>query len=313
MPKLPAAGLPARSALGPTGLHLALVDIPAEELTDPFLHETIKRLPRPQSIVHTPTAELGHAPTTAAPAGLIFHVSRCGSTLVSQLLKQHDNLVVYTEPLAVNELLVAPHAGSRSDRAAALRTLGAQFAAHAQRPYVLKLSSWNLFYGHVLLEAFPQTPWVVCVREPLEVCVSLQQSQPSWLREGNAALFADAFDAATMKGPTEQRIGRFFAAFCESASHLDRTRGLLIDYEALPSVVMDRLAPHFKLPLSATARQRMIDTAQLNSKSKPGDHTRFAPDAQRKRAAASDTLRQAVDSIARPAYQSLKDRFDTAR
>ncbi len=41
--------------------------------------------------------------------GIVFHVSRCGSTLVSQLLKQHVGVVVYAEPLPVNEILLPPH------------------------------------------------------------------------------------------------------------------------------------------------------------------------------------------------------------
>jgi hypothetical protein len=305
----PPAALPARSALGPTGLHVALVDIARDELGDPFLHETIKRVPATQSIVHVPSADLGRVPACAAPAGVIFHVSRCGSTLVSQLLKQHDDLAVYAEPLAINELLASPHAGTSSEKAAALRTLGAQFSAHARGPYVLKLSSWNLLHSRIVLEAFPQSPWTVCLRDPLEVCVSLFQTQPRWLHADNAAIFASAVGGDGVCGDVEQRIARFFAAFCEAASRLDLTRGLLLDYEALPAAVIDRLAPHFGLPLSEAGRLRMAATAQLHAKSRPGQPTHFAPDAQRKRDAASPALRQAVEAIARPAYQALQNRF----
>jgi hypothetical protein len=97
--------LPARAALRPDGLYLALRDIAAAELRDAFMQETVVRVPASESIVRIARADIGKVAANTAPAGLVFHVARCGSTLISQLLKQQENLVVYAEPLPVNELL----------------------------------------------------------------------------------------------------------------------------------------------------------------------------------------------------------------
>ena len=104
-----------------------------------------------------------------------------GSTLISQSLKHLDNLVVYAEPQPVNEILVPPHRWPRADLVAALRTLGDAFARHAGRPYVLKLSSWNTLFCDIITEAFPETNWVLNLRDPVEVGVSLQRQPPGWL------------------------------------------------------------------------------------------------------------------------------------
>ena len=65
----------------------------AEELQDAFMQETIARIPASETVVHVTRDELGERRRDTAPAGIIFHVARCGSTLISQSLKQLDNLV----------------------------------------------------------------------------------------------------------------------------------------------------------------------------------------------------------------------------
>ncbi|WP_374569231.1 hypothetical protein [Ideonella sp.] len=302
MPAQAPCRLPARAALDPTGLHLGLLDIAPHELHDPFLHETVQRVPAAQTLAHVPRAELGQVQASSAPVGVIFHVARCGSTLASQLLKQLDGVVVYAEPLVINELLVPPHSVSRADLVAALRTLGGFFAAHAQRPYVLKLSSWNTLFCDLVAEAFPQTPWALCLRDPLEVCVSLLAQQPSWLRDDFATRFSPFMATGHQGLGTEARAARFFAAFCEAIMRLDQARGLLLPYESLPSAVWTSLAPHFGLHVDEPSRQRMAAAAQRHSKSQVGQALSFAPDDERKRAAASPELHRAVDEIARPAY-----------
>lgn len=309
-PSGPSQGLPVRSALDASGLHLAFADIPPTELQDPFLHETVQRLPRPLSIVHTPTEQLGDVGPDAAPAGLIFHVARCGSTLVSQMLKQHRDLVVYAEPLAVNELLMPPHTGSRAHRVAALRTLGARFAAHAGRRYVLKLSSWNTLFCDLVAEAFPQTPIALCVRDPLEVAVSLQQSVPGWLRDDHAPRFLGTVPLVQQARQLDERIAHFLASFfAAGATHLAMPRTLLVPYATLPGSVIDRLAPHFGLALDGDVRQRMAASTQRHAKSGTGQDGRFVPDTELKRAAASAPLRRAIDEWAQPSYRALLDRF----
>src|SRR5688500_13001934 len=151
--------LPARAALHPTGLYFALRDIRPAELQDPFMQETIARLPARESVVQIARGDVGKGVAGTAPPGIVFHVARCGSTLVSQLLKLHVGLVVYAEPLPVNEILLPPHKWPRPELVAALRSLCRAFARHARKPHVLKLTSWNRLFCDLVTEVFPATPW----------------------------------------------------------------------------------------------------------------------------------------------------------
>lgn len=303
--------LPARAALHATGLYLQLRDIAVAQLHDPFLQETITRCAAPEHYVQVAREDLGRVTAAAAPAGLIFHVARCGSTLVSQLLKQQGDIVVYAEPPPVNEILRPPQPWPRADLIGALRSLGEAFAGHAQRPYVIKCTSWNTLYCELLTEAFPGTPWVLCLRDPVEVCVSLLQRPPGWLlgTDEMSKRFAAVIDPEGHAGSNEELVARAYGAFCDAARRLDRRRGQLVEYAQLPGAVWNAVAPRFSLSVSDEARVRMAQAATRQAKAPVASAAPFAGDAAAKQAAASVALRAAIDAFARPALERLRVSF----
>jgi hypothetical protein len=300
-------GLPIRAALHRTGLYLALRQIGAAELQDAFMQETVARIPASETVLHVTRDEFGSAAPDTAPVGIIFHVARCGSTLISQSLKHLDNLVVYAEPQPVNEILVPPRRWPRADLVAALRTLGDAFARHAGRPYVLKLSSWNTLFCDIVTEAFPETNWVLNLRDAVEVGVSLQRQPPGWLSgttEASRSLIEIMAPEDGSESP-EERAARAYGAFCKAAARLDPSRGRLVDYEALPAAVWDIVAPHFSLPVDARQRAGIAQAAHMHAKARLGQSAKFVPDAAAKQAAASAALRRAIDLFARPQLERL--------
>lgn len=301
------AGLPLRAALHETGLYLALRDVPPEELKDAFVFETMNRLPMPDRFVQVDRADLGKAAPETAPTGIVFHVARSGSTLVSQLLKKRAGVVVHGEPQAVNEILMPPHKWPRADMVGALRSLGAGYAAHAGAPYVLKLSSWTTLFADIVREAFPQTPWVFLYRDPLEVGVSLTRSGPGWFRnEQDASVqIAKLIDPQGASASRDEYIARVFGALCQGIGRLDPQRGRVVAYDALPSAVWNVVAPHFGFAISAGEQAEMEAAARTYSKAKAGDAAEFAADAETKRSEASPELRKAISTFAQPELDRL--------
>ena len=296
-----------RAALHPAGLYIALRNIGQENLQDAFMQETIARIPASETVLHVTRDELRRAASDNAPAGIIFHVARCGSTLISQSLKQLGNLAVYAEPQPVNELLVPPHEWPRADLVAAIRALGSAFARHAGGPYVLKLSSWNTLFCDIVTEAFPETNWVLCLRDPVEVGVSLLQQPPGWMSSAGGSLrgLAEMFAPDAVPGSREELVARAYGAFCAAVARLDAGRGRLVAYEALPAAVWDTVAPHFSLPVDSRQRAGMAQAARMHAKAPLGSSREFAPDAATKQATASPELRQAIDAFARPQLERL--------
>jgi hypothetical protein len=300
-------GLPVRAILHPTGLYLALRQIAREDLQDAFMQETVARISAPDIFVHIARDDVGRTSPGTAPAGMIFHVARCGSTLLSQSLKKLD-VVVYAEPLAVNEILSPPHNWPRHQLVAALRSLGDALARHAGKPYVIKFSSWNTLFCDLLQEAFPNSPWVLSYRDPVEVGTSLLQKPPGWLRDSGeiSRQLAAMVDPAGASKSLEEHIARLYGAFCSAAALLDTGRGKLIAYRSLPAAVWDVVAPHFSLPMDDRQRQLIEAAARTYAKAPIDQPREFSSDAAAKQAAAPATLREAIDSFSRPALDALQ-------
>jgi len=309
MREVEANWLPVRAALHPDGMYFTLRQLAAGKLRDAFMQETVTRLPAAEKIVRIARSDVGKAAADTAPAGLVFHVSRCGSTLISQLLKQHGGLTVYAEPLPVNEILVPPHKWPRHGLIDALRSLGDAFARHAGQPYVLKLSSWNTLFCDIVTEAFPGTPWILSIRDPVEVGVALLRDPPGWLRERTAPAnpFPAIIDPGAVSNSFEEYVARLYGAFCEAAARLDDGRGRLVRYETLPDAVWETVAPHFGLAVDSQQRGRMRDAARIDAKAPVGKATGFVRDAAAKQAGAPAALRQALDAHARPPLVRLEE------
>jgi hypothetical protein len=299
--------LPARAALHPTGLYLALREIRPAELQDPFMQETIARVPARESVMQIAREDVGKGTAGTEPTGIIYHVARCGSTLVSQLLKQHVGVVVYAEPLPVNEILLPPHKWGRHEVVGALRSLGGAFARHAAKPYVLKLSSWNVLFCDLLAEAFPRSPWVFCFRDPVEVGVSLLDQMPGWLQDAAAGkgVFAGIVDPRGESASAAEFVARLYGAYCDSAARLDARSGRLVPYRSLPRAVWDVVAPHFSIAVSARQREHMAAAAGSDAKAPVGKGRPFVDDSGNKQAKSTADLRGAVARHAAPALDRL--------
>jgi hypothetical protein len=291
-------GLPTRAALHPDGLYLVLKDIGVDELQDPFMQQTVRRLAAPETVTLVEAGKLGVVDPAAAPAGIIFHVGRCGSTVLSQALKQLD-VAVYSEPQPINELL-SPPAGARREVTLALRSLGAAFAAHANGPYVFKLSSWSTLFADVIAEAFPNSPWVFSVRDPVEVGEALLRDPPPWIGEDSppALHLAGIIDPAKESASQAEFFARLYAAFCDTVARLDARRGLLVRYEDL-TASLPRVADHFGVRPDAAQLERMLASTSRYAKAPPQQQIPFKPDAETKQAAAAPELRTAIDALSR--------------
>ena len=113
-----------------------------------------------------------------APTAIIFHVSRCGSTVISQLLGLNPANVILSEVPFIDELLrlgvrnksveaVTPFVGS------AMKLYGAKRNSSQQNLFI-KTDSWHAhFYKHYR-QLYPNTPFIFLYRRPDEVIRSQQ-------------------------------------------------------------------------------------------------------------------------------------------
>ena len=224
-------------------------------------------------------------------------------------------VVAYAEPLPVNEILLPPHKWPRSELVAAVRSLGAAFPRHARKPYVLKLTSWNTLFCDLVAEAFPETPWVLCLRDPLEVAVSLLRQPAGWIwNDGGepAAPFAKYVDPEGVSRSREEYLARIFAAFCGAACRLDPSKGRLLNTRRCPgqcgrvsrrTSVSRSMAPH----ASAWSRRR------ARMPRRPFRSPRNSPPTARpSRRRHPRRCTRPIDALARPALLRLQSRHAAA-
>ena len=171
----------------------------AQNFTEPFFDETISRLRYSAVNQRGPkgAAHVGLLPEWAAgqgpgrpPTAIIFHVSRCGSTLFSQLLALQPHYLVLSEVPFFDELLRLPfqNPAVTSDAAAGLFHAALQLyigsAAQAPEHVFIKADSWHLHFYEQLRALYPTVPFILLYRDPWEVLQSQQrhrsmQSVPS--------------------------------------------------------------------------------------------------------------------------------------
>ncbi len=230
-------------------------------LREPFFKQSIKAMVdahAPQKL--TPLSALTELSMSPPPAGFIFHVSRCGSTLVSRSLAAVASTRIVSEPGCVNQLLLdkelQPH-----ERAALLKGLiGALSASDPGTASIFKFTSWNLLFLEQILAQYPTTPWLFIFREPRAVMRSLIAQPPGWA--SNPALAGrPASGAGTGWETTLPMLEQFFAA---PLAHFNQ-HALAINYTQLPGAIAE-LARHFGLALTPHDLEQILHQGQFDAK-----------------------------------------------
>jgi hypothetical protein len=288
-------------------------DLSAERFVEPFFDQTVTRWasgPRARPLVKTgldALVALDNEPSLE-PAGMIFHLSRCGSTLMSRLLGTLPGVVVLAEPGPLNSLLGLDHV----DDAALVRVVRLLVRALARRRHgderraVLKCTSWNIRRRSILNAAFPDTPWIWVQRDPTRVLASLLANPPGWLSSQAAPQrAARRFGLDPALVPTMARdefAARALGAMLDAAA-TEPARRLCIDHADLPAAVWTQVAPHFRLQTDPAAIERMREESRFYSKdpAKPefvGDVDELRP--------VTDGMRENARRFAEPGYRALR-------
>lgn len=291
-------------------------------LSEPFFHVSVNRLRAASAEIETELSVLergtGHLPPVA-PSGIIFNMSRCGSTLLVSALREAENVVVLSEAMPIENTMY--WTGSRSThwarRASALLTPLTTVFSHYQglpaRNLVIKCSVGAIAALREVRKEWPNVPCIVPIRDPIEVLASNLQLPPQWLQSAynnNRAdeVFSGLFGAppanVMASGITDLCawvIGRYCA---ESLSALD-DKCRVVDYEDLTPETAMGIAEFFGLSFSPEGLGRLQKSFRVNAK-KPGQP--FSSDGEAKRSAATEGVRKAARRWVSDSYQELRRR-----
>jgi hypothetical protein len=312
--------------------HRPLVDccyLGGTRFSEPFFQDTIARaLRRPFSAAFLRRTSMDALEQAVAgepdPAGLIFHMSRCGSTLISQMLKAIPGVTVFSEPPPVDTIARAPELGVEvtEDQLAdwlrsIIRALGRGGAA-GERAYFLKLDCWHAMDLALFQRAFPKSPWIFLYRDPIEVLASHASQPAEWTLPGYLKADRFGFDPGAvapaalaeyrtllLRGMLRSILEFGLKYGVESREDL---AGHLVNYSQLPDWGWTRLPQRFGLDPTPQEIDAMQAVARLDAKRGP---SQFAPDAERKRAGATPEIQALSETHLNPLYREL-ERIRTA-
>ena len=244
------------------------------------------------------------------PTGFIFHMSRCGSTLVSQMLKAVPTNVVISEARPIDATLRAQFTATETADDQRITWLRSMVSAMDQRwlgeerNFFVKFDAWNTLDLPLIRRAFPDVPWIFLYRDPVEVLVSHFNNRGAHMIPGvlTPTLFGMDVQTAFSLRP-EDYCAKVLASICAAALQHYQDGGRLVSYQQLPEVVPESLLKFFNLRYSDDEIASVRAAAKRDAKNSPAT---FQSDSQKKRDKASDAIRDAADKWLYPIYQDLE-------
>jgi hypothetical protein len=233
------------------------------------------------------------------PSGFIFHMSRCGSTLASQMLAALPGTISLSEPEPLDMVVqlplvaqgVSPELHVEAIRAM-IGALGRDRSGDTKR-YFIKLDSWHTLALRAFRLAFPEVPWIFLYRDPVEVLVSQERMRGSQVTPGVLPPQVLGFTEEEMSLPDIDYIAKVLARTCDAVvDQWDVGGGLVVDYRELPEAMFTRVLPHFGVELTLAERAAMEAASGRDAKAPLAS---FKSDSAKKQGEASPAIRAAAE------------------
>lgn len=253
----------------------------------------------------------------------VFHESRCGSTLVANLLQAMSPIEhrVYSEhpaPLFALQVCGEDYKTCSHETAAAIfrdtiYMMSRSDEKREQRAFY-KVQSAGSKHLPVFQRAFPDTPWIFVYREGVEVMMSHLAS---------GARHALCVTSRRRPGRMVEELAQRHRVFIENLSdveycalHLSALTeaaaesldayAIPVNYKDLPGVLYEKILPAIGIPIGDAEIHRIEHAAQTYAKGSRGRYKDFQGDAEKKVSSASPEVKQAAARFLQPAYEELE-------
>jgi hypothetical protein len=200
------------------------------------------------------------------PSAFIFHVSRCGSTLASQLLAENRSNIVLSEVPFFDSIL-------RAESSIPVDTLKDAIAFYSpvknyRKRLFIKTDSWHIFFYKQLRKLYPQTPFVLLYRRPDEVVRSQQKRRGMHAIPGliEPALFGFENDVTQMNQDVYlgEVLDKYFQAFLQVIKQ--DALATLINYNEGPVAMVQTIARITDTPISDDEMEKIKSRAMYHAK-----------------------------------------------
>ena len=254
------------------------------------------------------------------PSGFIFHMSKCGSTLMSRVLDQPDTQMVIKEPTPLHENLWQYLSNNWKNPVKLtennlrlirnlIQLLGRPRLAN-QESYYVRFRSWNIAFVEEIQKAFPDTPTLFMYRDPVKVMASILNKPTTGLprlNDSGAAAFITGKSQAELK---EMDALHYFTNFYKQYLHISLSKMQnthYLNYHQLNKQNLDQIL-HTAYNYTATESDLLLMQSQFDTYSKDDTGTvRFTSDSTVKQKLVTPAMRNAAEKHLMDMYQSLEE------
>lgn len=297
------------------------IDFGTKELTEPFFDWTLNHLKHSEPPAHERVTStelflrLADTIPAVVPSGLIFHISRCGSTLLSNFIRAGKMTLSLSEPrvlepfFATTPFIGAPHLATISNNARKtfldiIISLYSDRGAFSGRSrVVLKCDGIGIFSMAIMRLVWPTVPFIILIRDPIEVIVSNLNKPARWIVERQHRC---EFGWTSQQGhdmSSEEYSARLIGGLCEAAIAQVDDNCRIIDYANLNRQTLVSAAHFFGIDVQSVC---VDDVLQMHA-SEPKRPKLFEADCEQKQRAATPLVRECARRWAERPYRDLKN------
>lgn len=290
-------------------------DLGDADFTEPAFRMTVEqRRPGPVTITGLEALEgLEAVVPHLAPSAFLFHMSRVGSTLLTNLLRCLDGTLVIAEPTPVAQLLLSPARDSaREAWGGWLRGLVAALGQPRradQTRYFVKFTSYNVLQLDLVRRVFPEVPWVFLYRHPVEVMVSNLERPPRWMQVHHQPPAGRNFlgiEPSRLKAMTrEEFFAEVFRSFCETALGAKDQGGIFLNYDQLTPGSFGAIAQALGADAADALASKRLQ-AVFAADAKDSGKAMFTPDRETKREKASPEVLKLCERLLSEPYRKME-------
>jgi len=254
------------------------------------------------------------------PAGFIFHMSKCGSTLMARILDQSPHHIVLKEPTPLHERfwrylsddwnapIEASEANLRMIRN--MVQLMGRTRLPEQRSYFVRFRSWMIAFVALIQRAFPDTPCLFMYRDPVEVMASILSKPTTGLprlkESGAAAFITGQTQSALLAMDSLQYFTAFYQSYLQYSLTEMKDPTHYLNYRDLTREHLPHIhKTAFGFMPSDRTLSNMLGQFDVYSKDDTG-RTQFSSDRQEKQRLVSPAMREAAERHLMRYYDALE-------
>ncbi|MGE4260946.1 hypothetical protein [Shewanella sp.] len=278
-----------------------------QRFTAPFFEQTLRQAPpATRNSSWQQLAQIAQRLNPVIePTGFIFHSSRCGSTLLSQMLARlPENIVISEAPVIDMALRSSAYETGIDDTEKimrlqnVIRVLGQQRFANETRLFI-KLDAWSIAEFPIIARAYPQAAKLFLYREPAAILLSHQRQPGMHMIPG--LLLGAPFDAAPANLSFEEyRVWVLAAIFKLAYRYFNHHQGLCVHYDDITQRTEQILA-FFQLALTTSQLQQIQGAIKFDAKAPSLTYQPYQQQAQ-----LNDELQQLLHRWLHQPYQALE-------